>query len=127
MTINQRRKGVVGERLAAKYLESILGFAARRGQQFRGGGESPDVVCDELGVHLEVKRVEGMDIGTKLLTDACTQAERDACGKPWAVLWRKNRGAWRLTFFRGITMTVSGDEDITVALLSLRECGKEAA
>jgi hypothetical protein len=128
MPKNSRRKGAQGERLAAAYLAS-LGFPARRGQQFRGGGDSPDVICD-LAIHLEVKRVETMDVGTKLLDDACIQAARDASGKPWAVLWRRNRGAWRLTYELPepwSTVTVSGDDDIRRALLWLHGRSQEVA
>ena len=50
-------KGKVGEREVAEMLR-ICGFAgARRGQQFAGGGDSPDVV-GLPGFHIEVKRSE---------------------------------------------------------------------
>lgn len=34
-----------------------FGFSARRGQQFRGGPDSPDVICEELDgtYHFEMK------------------------------------------------------------------------
>ncbi len=36
------------------------GYEARRGQQFSGGTDSPDVICGDLpGLHFEVKRTEG--------------------------------------------------------------------
>jgi hypothetical protein len=55
--INSRVKGAVGERELAAWLRE-RGISARRGQQFHGGGDSPDVVADLPGVHLECKRVE---------------------------------------------------------------------
>lgn len=56
--MNSRAKGCRGERELAEFLRD-RGHTARRGQQFAGGGDSPDVVCPTLpGVHLEVKRVE---------------------------------------------------------------------
>ena len=57
MSINSRAKGKDGELEFAEYLR-LAGFEARRGQQFHGGGDSPDVVTSVPGVHFEVKRVE---------------------------------------------------------------------
>ena len=49
-------------------------MTARRGQQFAGGTDSPDVVCAELGrLHFEVKFVEALNIRS-----AMEQATRDA-------------------------------------------------
>jgi Holliday junction resolvase len=120
MTINSRAKGKRIEREAAKFLE-MLGFdGARRGVQYAGGKDSPDVVCEALpNVHLEIKGNEAIDVGTKLLDAACIQAASDANGKPWAVLWKRNRTAWRLTFESRepfATSTVFGDRDIADAL-----------
>lgn len=56
--INSRAKGASGERELANYLKAA-GFEARRGQQFAGGTDSPDVVCSALdSFHIECKRVE---------------------------------------------------------------------
>jgi Holliday junction resolvase len=55
--VNSRNKGKRGELEFAHYLTDA-GFPARRGQQFSGGKESPDVVCESLPVHWEVKRTE---------------------------------------------------------------------
>lgn len=56
--INSRAKGATGEREFAKVLEERK-LCARRGQQFAGGTDSPDVVCTSLTqVHFEVKRVQ---------------------------------------------------------------------
>jgi Holliday junction resolvase len=57
MTINSRAKGCRGEREWRDFLKGF-GYAARRGQQFAGGGDSPDVISDVPGTHWEVKRVE---------------------------------------------------------------------
>jgi hypothetical protein len=57
MPINSRRKGCAGERELAHRLED-LGFpGCRRGQQFRGGPDSPDVIGVQ-GAHIECKRVK---------------------------------------------------------------------
>ena len=92
MLFRSRRKGKVGEREFASLLREN-GFDARRGQQFSGGAESPDVVSPALPwLHMEVKRVQNLN-----LTDACVQAEGDCGGKPWIVAHRKNRGPWFIT------------------------------
>jgi Holliday junction resolvase len=53
--VNSRAKGARGERAFAKLLQD-QGLAAYRGQQFRGGTDSPDVVCPDLPhVHFEIK------------------------------------------------------------------------
>lgn len=98
MPANARRKGKTGELDCAKFLR-LLGYeSARRGQQKSGGVDSPDVIVDELSnVHLEVKRNESLDLHK--LNPVFQQAIRDSDGvKPWAVMWRRNREPWKLTF-----------------------------
>jgi hypothetical protein len=103
--MNSRNKGKVGEREFAALLREH-GFDARRGQQFAGGADSPDVVSDALAwLHVEVKRVQHLN-----LTDACVQAERDqtrsglnAAGAAktkklaWIVAHRRNHAPWLIT------------------------------
>lgn len=89
MTINSKAKGKQGELEVAALLREH-GFEARRGQQFAGGGDSPDVVSNLPGVHLEVKRTERF-----LLWDAVAQAERDArAGAMPVVIHRMSRKPW---------------------------------
>src|SRR5258707_11615791 len=71
--INSRQKGAVGEREFAELLR-FHGYDARRGQQFSGGSDSPDVVCQPLkDFHFEVKRCEAGNLYKWL-----EQARRDA-------------------------------------------------
>lgn len=87
--MNSRAKGKRGELEAAAFL-TINGFPARRGCQFAGSPDSPDVACPFfVGVHFEVKRTERTDIDGWL-----RQAVTDAGGKLPVVLHRKNGGAW---------------------------------
>ena len=88
--MNSRTKGKVGEREFAAFLREH-GIDARRGQQFSGSNESPDVVA-ALPYHIEVKRVERLN-----LMSACKQAARDSEGKPWIVAHRVNHGEWLVT------------------------------
>ena len=90
--MNSRQKGKVGEREFAALLREH-GFDARRGCQFSGSPDSPDVVSDALAwLHVEIKRVQNLN-----LTDACVQAEGDCGGKPWIVAHRRNHAPWLIT------------------------------
>jgi len=81
--INSRAKGARYERELARYLDEN-GFPARRGQQFAGGSDSPDVVSEEFPFHIEAKFVEALN-----LYKAMTQSLRDAGDKPPCVIHRK--------------------------------------
>jgi len=90
MGARERRRGKVGEREVAKMLRAAGWRGARRGQQFRGGGDSPDVVDGPTGFHLEVKFVEALNWWA-----AFRQAQREA--KPTEVplvLARRNHAPW---------------------------------
>lgn len=91
--VNSRAKGARGEREAAKVIAAVLGLSARRGQQFAGGADSPDVVTDANDIHFEIKRVENLNI-----VNAVKQAVRDAGeSKTPVVLHRRNNCDWLLT------------------------------
>jgi hypothetical protein len=87
--MNSRRKGCRGERDAASAWAQALGGFARRGQQFAGGTDSPDVITSYDGIHLEVKRVEAGN-PYHWVEQAC----RDSGGKVPVVLHRRNRQEW---------------------------------
>jgi hypothetical protein len=90
--INSRAKGARAEREAAKIWSDVMGCSARRGQQFSGGKDSPDVVHSVPGIHLEVKRVER---GNPY--DWMGQAIVDAGdGQVPVVLHRRNNKPWLL-------------------------------
>ena len=94
--VNSRQKGARGERLWRDELREA-GFTARRGQQFAGGTDSPDVICEELkNLHMEVKCVQALN-----LDKACEQAERDAGKKAWIVAHKKDRKHWKVTMDAG--------------------------
>lgn len=88
--INSRAKGAAGERELANWLKE-RGLDARRGQQFSGGTDSPDVVCPTLdGFHIECKRVEAGNLYTWL-----AQAIKDAgATKIPLVIHRRNKKDW---------------------------------
>ena len=89
MSKMSKEKGKRGEREFAAVLRSF-GFEARRGQQFSGGDDSPDVVCPSWpSIHFEVKRVEKVNLPV-----AYIQAAADGVGKAPVVVTRKNGGEW---------------------------------
>lgn len=122
MGLKSRNKGKRGEREAVKYLKKIGFEDAQRTQQYSGKGPS-DVVCPTSlpDVHIEVKFDKRIDLGTVILTDAIHQAESDADGNPWCVLWRPSRKMWRLTFSSPwrVPWTVCGDVDVALSLRNL--------
>ncbi len=82
-------KGKRGEREVAALLRGH-GYEARRGQQFSGGDDSPDVVHSISAIHIEVKYVEKFS-----LYDALDQAYEDAAwGDAPVVFFRRNRKPW---------------------------------
>ena len=89
--MNSKRKGAKGEReLAGKLRE--YGYDCRRGQQYCGAGGDADVI-GLPGIHVEVKRVERLNV-----SDAMSQAIGDAAvGQMPAVFHRKNNEGWLVT------------------------------
>ena len=91
--MNSKQKGKRGERQWRDELRAN-GYDARRGQQFSGSPDSPDVVCDALPwVHFEVKLVERLRV-----QDAMDQASRDAgANKVPIVAHKRNFRLWLVT------------------------------
>ena len=82
-------KGKVGEREVAALLKEY-GFVARRGQQFSGRGDAPDVVHNMQGLHIEVKRTERLS-----LYEALEQAREDMNeGSVPVIFHRRSRKEW---------------------------------
>ena len=111
--VNSRNKGADGEREFAKFLRDH-GVEARRGQQYSGGSDSPDVVTNLEGVHFEVKRVERF-----LLWKAMEQAKKDAAnGSIPAVAHRANGKEWVVVLpaadFVDIMLDLSEVYDLTM-------------
>ena len=83
-----REKGKRGERELSNVLKEH-GYKARRGVQYQGGSDSPDVI-GLPGIHIECKRTEKFR-----LEDAMQQAKEDC--DPFslpAVFHRKNGKNW---------------------------------
>ncbi len=113
---DSRAKGARGERDAAKEWAKATGLKSRRGQQFSGSPDSPDVAT-EADIHLEVKRCER---GNPY--DWVDQACGDCGEKLPVVLHRRNNRPWlvivRLTDVARLATTLApqaeavGDEQV---------------
>ena len=86
---DSRANGCRGELEAAKAWAEVFGVEARRGQQFAGSTDSPDILTSHSDIHVEVKRTER---GNPY--DWLTQAVRDAGKKCPLVLHRRNNREW---------------------------------
>lgn len=103
--INSRTKGAAAEREFANLLKGLGYVEAKRGQQHRGGGDSPDVVGIP-GVHLELKRTERF-----ALYDAVNQARRDAAAGSMPVVAHRCNASRRSGDCRGEWLFVLGCDD----------------
>jgi hypothetical protein len=89
--VNSRDKGCRGEREFASLCREEGYDGARRGQQF-SGIEGDDVV-GLPGIHVEVKRVQALNLGK-----AMAQSIRDAKADEIPIVaHRKNREKWLVT------------------------------
>ena len=90
--MNSKAKGGRGEREWAEFCREHGFTEARRGVQFKGGYDSPDVT-GLPGIHQEVKRVEKLNIH-----EAMKQSIRDSEGKALPIVaHRRNREEWLVT------------------------------
>jgi len=91
---NSRAKGAAGERELANKLKEY-GYTARRTQQFCDKAGDSDVVCEELDeYHIEVKRVERLNID-----NAMDQSLRDCQERTPIVVHRRNKKPWMVTMY----------------------------
>ena len=89
--VNSNNKGKVGERAWRDQLRAMGFPKARRGRQYSGGPESPDVVGIK-GLHAEVKRVERLSI-----YEAMAQSIKDSGDNIPYVAHRRNHKQWLVT------------------------------
>lgn len=87
--VHSKHKGASGERELAKEVAGLFHCSARRGQQFSGGPDSPDIVTSLTGIHFECKRTEHFQ-----LWSALEQATLDAAQNVPVVCHRSNRHPW---------------------------------
>ena len=96
MSINSKRKGARGERQVRDLFRDV-GLTARRGQQYAGNPDAPDVIVEAVSDdwHIESKWVEG--ICSAKMRAAITQAQTDSGGKAWTVFHKENNFQWLVT------------------------------
>lgn len=98
--MNAKQKGNQGERELARLLREY-GYDARRGMQYQGGQLEADVV-GLPGIHIECKRVQGLDV-----SKAMHQSIRDAKDEEIpVVIHRENRKPWMITLRLGDLMEI---------------------
>ena len=121
VAVNSRTKGKTGELELSRRLRTY-GFDCRRGQQYHGGGDSPDVV-GLPGVHIECKRVERLQIET-----AMNQSRQDArgTGEIPVVMHRRNREGWKVTMdldeFMNLYLAATSDQVPRYPVVISEEC-----
>lgn len=109
-----RDKGKRGERLLASFLRDE-GYECRRGVQYAGGPDSPDVI-GLPGIHIECKYVNRLNIH-----DALKQSIRDAKeGEIPVVFFKRDREDWRVTMQATDFMKIFREYDA-----SMVDCGGE--
>lgn len=114
-----RNKGKAGEREVARLCREY-GYDTKRGQQYSGRGE--DDVVGLPGVHIEVKRVERLNLHA-----AMEQSIRDAKGDIPIVVHRMSREPWMvtmrfedfMTMFRVSIRTTLADRDYVLSCNSV--------
>lgn len=106
--MNSRAKGARGERMWRDQLREA-GFHARRGQQFSGGPESPDVISDDLPkIHFEVKNVQAGNPYNWM-----AQAIRDAGSKMPVVAHKRNDCPWLVILRSEDFLKIIRETDLT--------------
>ena len=113
----QREKGKRGEREVVDLIKRY-GFEARRGQQFKGGADSPDVIHNIPNVFVEVKYREKFS-----LYPALEQAGEEAArinvpvvfhrrsGKPWVAILDARDFLSIMEKWRALGMLIGGTEE----------------
>jgi Holliday junction resolvase len=87
---NSREKGKRGERDWRDFLRETVSPDAKRGQQFKGGSDSPDVECPGMEhLHCEVKNTERFQVYKFI-----AQAVAECGGKTPYVAMKSNHKSW---------------------------------
>jgi len=89
---SSRERGKRGERYVAKRIRERLGIEARRGVQYSGGPDSPDVI-GLPGYHIEVKNVNRLNLG-KAIKQSIQDSGKDETP---IVIHHRDREPWYVT------------------------------
>lgn len=96
-------KGKEGERQVAKLFREA-GFQARRGRQYAGSPDSPDVVHSLFGIHVEAKWRQQLN-----LYEAISKALEDSPEEMPAIFHRKDGKGWLVTMRAEDWLDLMGD------------------
>ena len=91
----QREKGKRGEREVVALMRAY-GFEARRGQQYRGGGDSPDIIHNIRGVYIEVKFREQLSLYPVL--EETERGRELSCARS-VVFYRRKTKPWVVVMY----------------------------
>jgi len=91
--MKSKRKGARAEVELGHWLTE-RGYPARRGRQYAGSPDSPDVHVPTLPVFPESKRTEKLS-----LYPALEKAAKDSDDRPPAVFHRRNRKPWLVVMY----------------------------
>lgn len=116
--INSKVKGKVAELEVVNILKD-RGHFARRGQQFKGTEESPDVITGDTmkEFHLEVKRVERANF-SKFMEQASKDKGKDQTA---LVIHRKSGEKWHVYLNLEEFMDIIEERDALRGLVSLED------
>ncbi len=90
--VNSCQKGKRGEREVVDLLRSF-GFEARRGQQFKGTNESPDIIHNIEGIFIEVKLRQHLNLHAAFEKACSEKSDFDTA----VIFHRKNKERWLVT------------------------------
>lgn len=93
---SSKRKGKIGE-LEVVNLLKVAGYNAHRSMQYCGAtGDAPDVVVEGLPLHIEVKRVEKLNL-KQAYEQAIHDSKANGNNDIPAVFHRQSRELWMVT------------------------------
>jgi Holliday junction resolvase len=91
---NSREKGKRGERMLRDVLREHGFLKSRRGQQFCGTPDSPDVICDELpSIHWEIKNCQRGNL-CDWMDQAVHDCRSNVSSKMPVVAHKRNHRPW---------------------------------
>lgn len=108
-----RDKGVRGELEACEALAGVFPGLQRTYHQARAGSDAPDIDGEHCPFWFEVKRTERLNIHEAMAqaVKACRESGHDFVPRPPAVIHKRNRGEWLITFRVADLASVVGCDD----------------
>lgn len=105
MAVNGNQKGKRGERELSALLRKH-GFEARRGQQYSGTADSPDIVHNMTGFYIECKLRQQLNLYDAIKKANSEKREEDVS----LVFHRKNNKPWLVTMDAEEFLRIAAEE-----------------